>query len=668
MAQASWRRPRGSKQSPLQFPSVWVAQIQSKPGIDCFVLTTCGPVSKMEFQLEMEAPLRQDKDEGIEMSFLVSTGPARKTSTQATCHGSPSSALPVPSLPTSSIGTSSTMQRCQQPAVLEPLPFLHSPERYVTDRPIADDVEVHASVLGQGSYAKVQSATCLRTGQQLAVKTLWRTRMSEQSWRSAQQEAQIHLSMDHPNIVRLHRVYDEGSAMHLVMERLEGGELFYRLLECKQFSEKEASDIALQVLSAVAYMHAQGVVHRDLKLENIIYVAKDSPHVKLIDFGFAARLDDKQRLQEACGSLQYLAPEVLKRSYNEKVDIWSIGSIMYTLLTSQSIFRGTDKEVLRKTVVGKPDFSRRFFILSESARHFISSLLATSPTKRLSASEAVKHTWLHSVVCDEVAAATNAVAIKADGHSILLQRVREYLRTPQPRQMKLLALVAWSLPAKSEIELRSCFAALADVTRGVITPASLRSAAAGCVCLGGSKAEEEALLFNEVASLLEEASSSSQGTVQGLGWSQLLAASLISELIKLPEEEANSQTSGAGSCKHACGSSSDSGEKSGGSTRIGSLVDGIMPCPSDPSLLGSTIEPTFGELACRTAIETGTGESSHQTMLQPTYDEWSHEIVPEGDVHSSSHVKVVAVENSPFNRQKWAGCWSPLGKLLFRGR
>jgi len=218
--------------------------------------------------------------------------------------------------------------------------------------------------------------------------------MTERVWQRAKQEAQIHLSMDHPHIVRLHRVYDEGSAMHFVMERLEGGELFDRLYERRRFSEKDASDVARQVLSALAYMHAQGVVHRDLKLENIMYATKDSQHVKLIDLGFAIHLHGEQKMQESCGSLQYMAPEILKRRYSEKVDVWSMGSIVYTLLVGEPLFKGTDREVLRKTAAGKPDFSRRLHLLSRGARNFIVSLLALNPTKRLSASEALTHAWL----------------------------------------------------------------------------------------------------------------------------------------------------------------------------------------------------------------------------------------------------------------------------------
>jgi len=369
-----------------------------------------------------------------------------------------------------------------------------------------------------------------------------------------------------------------------------------------------------------------------------MYVAKDSPHVKLIDFGFAARLHGKAvQLQESCGSLQYIAPEIIKKFYTEKVDVWSIGSTVYTMLTGQPLFRGSEQEVLRKTAAGRPDFSDRFGLLSGSARDFIASLLTVNPEKRLSASEAVTHTWLSF---DEVAAATKAVAIATDGHCILLQKVRKYLGLPQPQQTRLLALVTWSLPAESEFELCCCFNALSDATRGVITSASLRSSAAGSARRGGSNAEEEVLLINEVAKLLEEASSNSQYAAQELGWSQLLAASLISEQVKLSEEEANLQTSVAPevvevvvSCKvdHSC--SSDSGEQIGGSTRTDSLVGAIMPCPSCPSLL----EPT-----------------------EPTLDESSGKINPR-------YVDMVVVDYFSFHRQLWAGCWSPL-KKFFNGR
>lgn len=608
--------------------------------------------SESELELDFDTLLPQQEEEGIEMVPLVYGGAASrtkrvrsscKTSIRAECDGF---LWKSPQLPASA-GTLAALQYCPHRRAPKVTHLSQHPQRYITGRPVTDDVQVCAGVLGQGSHGTVRSATCLRTGQQLAVKTLWRANMSERAWQRAQQEARIHLSMDHPHIVRLHRVYDEGSVMHLVMERLEGGELFDRLHERRRFSEEETSDVARQVLRAVTYMHEQGVVHRDLKLENIMYVAKDSSHVKLIDLGFATHLRGEQRLQESCGSLQYMAPEILKRYYSEKVDVWSIGSIVYTLLIGVPLFKGPDREVLRKTAAGRPDFSKRLLHLSRGARDFIFSLLATNPTKRPSASEAARHTWLQAFAPTEVAAATKDAAA-ADGRRILLQHLHEYLLSPHPRRSRLSALVTWSLPAKNEVELCCSFNALADATCGMITPVSLRNAAAGYARLSGCEAEEEVLLLNDMARLLEDASSSSHGAVKEIAWSQLLAASLLSENVKLPGEDANSQAStpdvmeAIASCRVACGSRSHSGEHSGGSTRTGSLVDGVMPCPS---LMDSTAEPAPCEMP--------------------------HEIVPDKGIRLVSidpnQVKFERRGHSAVRSQTWAYCWSPLNKLLFGG-
>merc|ERR1712211_76117 len=108
-------------------------------------------------------------------------------------------------------------------------------------------------------------------------------------------------------------------------ELMEGGELYDRLHRQRRYTEEDAAGTARQMLLAVAYLHNQSVVHRDLKLENFLYERSDSDHLKLIDFGFAKHWDHREKMSKACGSIQYVAPEVLGHAYTEKADIWSLG-------------------------------------------------------------------------------------------------------------------------------------------------------------------------------------------------------------------------------------------------------------------------------------------------------------------------------------------------------
>merc|ERR1719215_136225 len=170
-------------------------------------------------------------------------------------------------------------------------------------------------------------------------------------------------------------VFETAEDVNIVMEFMAGGELYNRLASSKRYSEQLAADTTYQMLLAVAYLHANGVAHRDLKLENFLYESKDSDHLKLIDFGFAKFWDRNKKMEQACGSVHYVAPEVLAHAYTDQADMWSLGVIVYMLLTGSPPFHGTDDEVLKKVKACKPHWSSRFKLLSETAQDFVKKLI-----------------------------------------------------------------------------------------------------------------------------------------------------------------------------------------------------------------------------------------------------------------------------------------------------
>merc|ERR1740123_2619267 len=113
-------------------------------------------------------------------------------------------------------------------------------------------------------------------------------------------------------------------------------------------------------------------MHRDVKPENIMFVSKGDPTVKLIDFGFATRLEEQGEVSGTCGTIRYIAPEVLSgRRYNESADMWSLGTVVYAMLTGRELYSGNDEEVHAKNLVGRIDWSRHFFLLSKDCQHFV---------------------------------------------------------------------------------------------------------------------------------------------------------------------------------------------------------------------------------------------------------------------------------------------------------
>ena len=199
------------------------------------------------------------------------------------------------------------------------------------------------------------------------------------------------------------------------MELAEGGELFDKILEKIKFNEKEAKLHFYQMVSAVEYLHKNKIAHRDLKPENVLLSNDDSiPLIKISDMGLSKLVDHTTFLQTFCGTLQYLAPEVLisrirgDGSYGFEVDMWSLGVILYILLSGCPPFsrERTDKSLIRQVCDGDYTFPKsKWADVSESAMDLVKRLMTVDKKHRLTAEQALIHPWLNDP--DNVEAATN---------------------------------------------------------------------------------------------------------------------------------------------------------------------------------------------------------------------------------------------------------------------
>eukprot|EP00927_Polykrikos_kofoidii_P049209 TRINITY_DN43304_c0_g1_i1.p1 TRINITY_DN43304_c0_g1~~TRINITY_DN43304_c0_g1_i1.p1 ORF type:complete len:1767 (-),score=274.93 TRINITY_DN43304_c0_g1_i1:68-5302(-) len=254
-------------------------------------------------------------------------------------------------------------------------------------------------VLGEGINGPVRMARHRKDGREVAVKRIHCVNLSEQRRQMLVSEVRIFLQVSHRNIVQLLEVYESeiDQAVLLVMELCTGRELFERLAERKWYSEFDAARVARQMLDAVSYLHSQNICHRDLKLENWLY-ENPSPEakLKLCDFGFGQIVEPSVQLTATLGSLYYLAPEVLEGSYGLPCDMWSIGVIVYMLLSGVPPFDGkTDELVISKIRQGRfASGGKRWESISESAKHFVRSILRKDPYERLTSVEAAQHAWL----------------------------------------------------------------------------------------------------------------------------------------------------------------------------------------------------------------------------------------------------------------------------------
>ena len=203
---------------------------------------------------------------------------------------------------------------------------------------IMSDLENDFQILeeiGHGNYARVFKGRAAQDQSLVAIKTISKASISKHS-RNVQallNEVNLMKRLKHARIVRLIGMYESEEELHLVLEYVDGGDLFKRLVRKGKYSEAKATMFIKHLLEAVGYMHSRGVVHRDLKPENILLVGgSDGVEFKIADFGLAAEYHSGEALSLRCGSPGYVAPEILeKHTYDSKVDVFSVGIIMYIL-------------------------------------------------------------------------------------------------------------------------------------------------------------------------------------------------------------------------------------------------------------------------------------------------------------------------------------------------
>ena len=279
--------------------------------------------------------------------------------------------------------------------------------------------------IGEGAYGKIYKVRNKQSGDIRAMKQVTKSKIQDMG--KFQTEIKILSMLDHPNIVRLFEVIEDDKYYNLLEELCTGGELLARAQKT-QLKEKEIARIFNQIMSAVAYCHGIGIVHRDLKLENILFSTEDpnSP-IKIIDFGFSVLLgknNDKEkekdnkdkesdgsdlkkfgykRLKSKVGTLYYISPEIIKGNYDEKCDIWACGVILYILLAGYPPFSGnTDKEVYNLITNIKYDFEKdRWKNISKYAKELIKNML-TPAKNRYSAKQVLASKWLEIKLKDNI--------------------------------------------------------------------------------------------------------------------------------------------------------------------------------------------------------------------------------------------------------------------------
>eukprot|EP01104_Vermistella_antarctica_P000103 TRINITY_DN1011_c0_g3_i1.p1 TRINITY_DN1011_c0_g3~~TRINITY_DN1011_c0_g3_i1.p1 ORF type:complete len:453 (+),score=169.85 TRINITY_DN1011_c0_g3_i1:109-1467(+) len=248
--------------------------------------------------------------------------------------------------------------------------------------------------VGRGNFSVVMKAKDKKTKQFVAIKVIKKSTLKN-GVEDARKEAHILTNLEHPNIIQLYECREDSKNFYLIMELVEGKEMFDMIVDRGCYSEKEARNVIAQVTSAIKYMHGMNFAHRDLKPENVLCtVDKDGNEVaKVADFGASKASEE---MQTRIGTPQYVAPEVLESKtdlYSDQVDMWSIGCIAYTLLAGAFPFE--QPRLFNKIIACDYDMnSDHWDTISDGAKSFIKALLVKDPGIRLTPQQVLDHPWI----------------------------------------------------------------------------------------------------------------------------------------------------------------------------------------------------------------------------------------------------------------------------------
>ena len=308
------------------------------------------------------------------------------------------------------------------------------------------------SRIGDGSYGTVYLAINIMTKQNVAMKKINKIQENEVDDMEIKNEIDILKKLDHPNIVKIIEFYSTPKAYYIITDFASCGELYNQIKH--EYTENQLAVLFYQIFSGLYYLHTNNIVHRDLKLENILIseIEKDMKTgkkcfwTKIIDFGTAKIFEKNKNEKAVVGSSYYIAPEVLHKNYNEKCDTWSAGVILYMLIVGRAPFDGADdEEIIENIKKGKFNTKHRKLVESSpEVQDLVKKLLEVNVSKRLSAANALKHPWFKKFDAKSLYKNITKERIK-----MYLTRLRKYEINSKFQQM-VLAFIVHNLPDSVE--------------------------------------------------------------------------------------------------------------------------------------------------------------------------------------------------------------------------
>ncbi|CAJ2657592.1 unnamed protein product [Trifolium pratense] len=256
--------------------------------------------------------------------------------------------------------------------------------------------------LGRGKFGRVYVAREIKSKYVIALKVIFKEQLEKYKiHHQLRREMEIQISLKHPNILRLYGWFDDAEHVFLILEYAHNGELYKELCKRGHFSERQAATYILCLTKALAYCHEKHVIHRDIKPENLLL--DHEGRLKIADFGWSVQ--SKSKRQTMCGTLDYLAPEMVEnKSHDHAVDNWTLGILCYEFLYGAPPFEAESQEDTFKRIRNVDLNFPHAPLISKNAKNLITRLLVKDSSKRLSLQKIMEHPWIkenanHMGVC-----------------------------------------------------------------------------------------------------------------------------------------------------------------------------------------------------------------------------------------------------------------------------